>query len=86
VDTGQAISVDFAKFLELVVLSEVRNLKAKRGLAFLLFCRLLGNDSLSSVLAGDPIAPGIPLISFLKAASISVCHFSAFIACKNCEC
>jgi hypothetical protein len=48
--TDCATSTDFGEFLSFVHCSSVDSLDSSRGLSFLLFCNLLGNDDLSLLL------------------------------------
>jgi hypothetical protein len=77
IDTGEATSVNFDEFLTFIHLSPAINLEPARGLTFLLFCQLLGNDNLALVLLGllhstefvEPIFPRAVLSSVIPAKS-----------------
>jgi hypothetical protein len=69
VNTGDATAADFCEFLKFLRLSGIGTLEVERGLAFLSFCRLLGNDALALVLltllhpirSGGEISVGWPM-------------------------
>jgi hypothetical protein len=71
--TDCAKASDFGDFLSFVHLSSVETLDPTRGLSFLLFCNLVGNDNLSLLLLSllHPIDFAIDISHLIRSLSIS---------------